>query len=413
MRPALPLTKRVARRRGAVAPAVAVMLVVLLGFVALAVDSGYIFVSRAEMQHAIDSAALAGAAKLPGPDPAVIERARVFAGHNIVASASVAPRELDVFIGNWDGRGRRFVPRVPGDPAEPNAVFAIGTRLGLGLWFAPALGITSASVRKAAVAVAGAGRCAGVWGLDGITADGNIVTDSYDSNLGPYGPGNIRRNGDVCSCRDIVANGGISIYGDAMYGEGYAFIPEGTSYTVWGIIDDHACGPPPIEPDFAGAAANNDNATIGLTARRRTPFPGGPWHLYVTGSDSLTLNGGTYYFHSVMLDGQATLRITGPTEIYVAGPGVFTGGGVVNVSRDPKDLVIYSSGPTLNLSGTAGFYGGVVAPNTDVLLEGTGDYYGTILARTLDIDGDAVIHVDESLVFELYGLRSVAPILVK
>ena len=43
---------------------VAILLVVLLGCVALAVDIGYLYVVRAELQRAADSAALAGALAL-------------------------------------------------------------------------------------------------------------------------------------------------------------------------------------------------------------------------------------------------------------------------------------------------------------------------------------------------------------
>lgn len=204
-----------------------------------------------------------------------------------------------------------------------------------------------------------------------------------------------------------------NIRGDALYGEGYSFIPYGTSYEVTGVIDDHYCDTPSFDVNFEDAAVNNDNATIGLTARGNDPFLGSPGDLYVTGNDHLTLAGGTYYFTSAMLDGQAYLEILGPTTIYVTGPATFTGGGIINNTQDPKDLVIYANGDTVNLSGNSAFYGGVVAPQSLVILEGTTDFFGTILGRILDIDGDATIHVDESLVFELFGIEAVAPVLVQ
>ena len=49
------------QRKGTIIVMVAVMLVVLLGCVALAVDIGYLYVARAELQRAADAAALAGA----------------------------------------------------------------------------------------------------------------------------------------------------------------------------------------------------------------------------------------------------------------------------------------------------------------------------------------------------------------
>ena len=56
-----------ARRRGAVAPLVAVLMVVLLGMVAFAVDVGWMGIAQAELQNAADAAALAGAGQLMDP----------------------------------------------------------------------------------------------------------------------------------------------------------------------------------------------------------------------------------------------------------------------------------------------------------------------------------------------------------
>lgn len=52
------------RRRGAILPLSTVLIVVMLAFIALAVDLGYVMMVRSEMQNAADSAALAGASQL-------------------------------------------------------------------------------------------------------------------------------------------------------------------------------------------------------------------------------------------------------------------------------------------------------------------------------------------------------------
>lgn len=402
----------VSRRRATVVPLFAVSLVLLLSFVALSVDVGYIYSTAAEMQRTIDASALAGASGVLVGNETVRSRANNMASRNTVAG-EVVTGNLKINIGFWEARTRTFRPSVESDTVSPNSVYAKGTRNDLALYFAPVMGINTTNISKEAVALVGSGRCAGIWGLEGVTVDGSIRTDSYDSSQGNYAPGHALPNGDLCSCRDIVANGGVEIYGDAKYGYGYDFIPYGTSYYVYGAIEDHICGVPSFTADFEGAAVNNDNATIGLTARGRDPFNGSPWDLYVTGNDSLTLTGGTYYFTSVTIDGQAPLYVTGPSIIYVTGPAYFTGGGVVNASQNPSDLLIYSSDPILNMSGNAAFYGAIIAPQSDVVFVGTSDAFGTILAKTLDFDGDANVHVDQQLVFELFGLETVAPILVK
>lgn len=56
--------RRVSGRRGVIAPVVSVLLVVLLGFLAMAFDLGRAAVVRTQLQNAADSAALAGASAL-------------------------------------------------------------------------------------------------------------------------------------------------------------------------------------------------------------------------------------------------------------------------------------------------------------------------------------------------------------
>jgi len=221
--------------------------------------------------------------------------------------------------------------------------------------------------------MAGAGQCAGIWGLDGITIDGDVVTDSYVTSAGSYGAGNIRPNGDVCSCRDIVTNGGITVRGDAMYGEGYDFTPYGSSYEVTGLIDDHRCDLPDLSIDWEAVEATNDNADIPNTYRNRSPYRGFG-HLYVTGNDHLTLPPGTFYFSSALVDGQAYIEVTGPTTMYIEGNATLTGGGVINITQDPHNLTIYAYGPLVDMTGGAAFYGSLIAPTATVHTHG--DYEG-------------------------------------
>ncbi len=64
----LPRTmKRLTGQRGVVLPLVAILLIVLLAFAAIAVDLGYMHVVKNELQNAADAAALAGAAVLFNP----------------------------------------------------------------------------------------------------------------------------------------------------------------------------------------------------------------------------------------------------------------------------------------------------------------------------------------------------------
>ena len=178
-------------------------------------------------------------------------------------------------------------------------------------------------------------------------------------------------------------------------------------------MGDHRGQLTPPDFDIGAAEASNDNASIGLTNKGRDPFDGSPWDLVVTGNDGLTLPAGTFYFTSALIDGQATVNITGPTTIFISGPATLTGGGLVNVTQDPKDLIIYSTGTTMTVDGNAGFYGGIVAPYAEVTLTGTSEYFGTIIARVLNMFGTTNIHVDEELAFSLTGVDPRVPLLVQ
>lgn len=103
--------------KGVAAVYLALMIVVLVAFVGLAVDVGYMYVAKGQLQNASDSAALAGAAKLPedpvSPNTVVRSEAKVFAEKNIVVPsitqvqiASDGTNNLsssnDITVGRWD-----------------------------------------------------------------------------------------------------------------------------------------------------------------------------------------------------------------------------------------------------------------------------------------------------------------------
>lgn len=128
------------RRRGAIAPLACIMLVVLIGFFALAVDVGNICLNKGEAQNAADAGALAGAGTLFTYPEALetevysypyVENARYYARKFVSANKcaqygppreNFPPRpllEIDtgaVVIGQWDGS--TVIP----DEWSPNAV---------------------------------------------------------------------------------------------------------------------------------------------------------------------------------------------------------------------------------------------------------------------------------------------------
>lgn len=400
-------------RRGTVAVFTAVSLVTIFGFVALAVDLGFLHHLYAEMQRSVDAAALAGASGLPDGNQEVQYRVESLAGMNAVNGEGVIPEELTITLGHWEDVTRTFTP-VGGDaPVIANAVQVEGHRPSIPLFFAPLLGVNTSQVVKHAIAVYSSSPCNGIWGMNGIHARGSIVTDSYVSTEGAYGMSNIYQNGDLCSCQDLQLDGAVQIRGDAMHGEGYDTFISGNAYQVFGVRGEQPCDVIINEFSVDDAADNNNNANIPLTSRNRDPFGGQPYHLSLTATDNLTLPPGDYYFDSAEMDGQSRITITGPTRFFISGDAVFTGGGFVNTTGNPHNLLIYSTGASLTVIGTAGFVGGVIAPTTDVLLTGNSQYYGSIIGGTVELPGNASVHVDESLNAALLNFEARSPVLVK
>src|SRR5262249_60862523 len=73
------------RRGGSILPLVAVSLIALCGFVALAVDVGMIVVARTQAQTAADAAAMAGARSLDGTPSGNTDQATTNAQHTAAA----------------------------------------------------------------------------------------------------------------------------------------------------------------------------------------------------------------------------------------------------------------------------------------------------------------------------------------
>ncbi len=88
-------------QKGAVAPLIAVLLLVIVVCVALVVDLGHIHNVKVELQRAVDAAALAGAHQIP--DEGRVKTVAIAAAHaNSSGQAPVAITSDDVILGRWD-----------------------------------------------------------------------------------------------------------------------------------------------------------------------------------------------------------------------------------------------------------------------------------------------------------------------
>lgn len=106
-------------QRGMVLVYIALLMVALCAFVALAVDVGYMYLAKGQLQNAADAAALAGAVRLPAETEAR-DAAQSFAALNTAATDHVTisngggnalSPENDITLGNWSqARVPRYIP---------------------------------------------------------------------------------------------------------------------------------------------------------------------------------------------------------------------------------------------------------------------------------------------------------------
>ncbi|MEO7862637.1 MAG: pilus assembly protein TadG-related protein [Nitrospirales bacterium] len=163
-----PLTKDT---RGAVAVTVAIMLVVLLSFGALALDISNATIARNELQNVADAAALAGArqlgviyAALPTgtpyttytySSPGVVEAAvtGVASANPARELASISINPGDIVIGVWNSAPRTLTPGTVGATGvQVTARRDAGANGPVATWLAGVMGINSMSVVATATA---------------------------------------------------------------------------------------------------------------------------------------------------------------------------------------------------------------------------------------------------------------------
>ncbi len=97
-------------RRGAIVVLAAILVVVMLGIIALALDLGYVLLVRTQLQAAADSSALAAAASTNLSRGQMEAVAQQYAGYHQAAGRAVQLNPSDIEYGRWDTTTRVFTP---------------------------------------------------------------------------------------------------------------------------------------------------------------------------------------------------------------------------------------------------------------------------------------------------------------
>ena len=411
------------RARGVTLVWAAIVMFVLVGFVALAVDWGYAYYTTQKLQNAADSAALAGAQRVWFSHGEARERAKDFSSANEAGGDAVLLDENDsndpagdIVIGIYDEGTRAFTPSS--DKMKANAVMVNAKRTAsspngaLPLVWGGIFGIDSTQFSRWAIAVADGGpRYADIIALNDHDKEsfkiyGNGYLDLGDGTVqvnSDHNAGSIFQGtqitfiaGEVDMVGDYDERGNPKIdHVDLNPGEDYvadplASLPEPTPGDP--MTPSAITGTAEYHPGYypGGLNLNNDEA----------PFlhPG----VYIldngfhtNGHCSLTAYGVMFFIRTGEVDhnGTGDMRLTPPSggvykniqffqardnlnEAHFNGTGLFSGG----ESDDPTTPGIDES--------TAGA-GTLYFPKATVHLNGTGDmYFNGLIADKVWVGGD-------------------------
>jgi Flp pilus assembly protein TadG len=375
-------------RRGTVAVVVAMVLPLLVGVLAVALDGGLLYLQRRQAQSVADAAALAGAYQLyRGSTDSTAEAASIAIGQqNGVASSSmtVTPGPKNGYL------------TVTVTSSQP--------RLFSALWGSGNMSVTAGAVARgtnipystaAILVLASSGTSVTLSGTTQVTAaKGNFVVDSNSST-------SILSSGSPSiTTPEFDLSGGIRYSGSN---------PNNATATKTG----QASTPDPLAsvsaPSSSGMTVQRSSTLAvsgGTTTLNPGVYTGG---LALSGSASVYLNPGIYYING------GGINMSGPSSILGSGVMIYnTGGGSINlsgtgsVSLNPMTTGTYAgisifqdrsntASATLsggsNISNTGTFY----FPSSTLTLSGTSGTAAMgaqVITNKLTFSGSAGIRVN-------------------
>jgi len=369
-----------------------IAMLVVLGFAALAVDVGFLYATRRNMQTAADAAAIAGSNSLNSGES--------------FATAKSAAKDVASLNGYADGTNNVTVTvKSPANPPNPGdgTYVEVDVAKPVPTYFMRALGYNTVNVSTTAVAgFAPAPDC--VITLD-KTAQNSLVT-SGGSNL----TANCGVVVDSSSTSGLVVSGG-SILDAGSVGVVASSESQASSGVTPAYVPNITAVPDPLsgvaEPSVGSCNALTANGH-GYTASGGESISQGTYcgGITVSGGKSLNLNPGTYvllggglqvngssnligngvtFFNTVWMSGDGAANNVGNSNQYK--PIVFSGGSSTNLSAPTsgtlKGILFFQdrnlpsndtgpSGPQNTVSGGSGavFSGVLYFPSTPVVFSG-------------------------------------------
>jgi len=237
------------------------------------------------------------------------------------------------------------------------------------------------------------------FGDDSVILKNTGCTDSYSSDSGSYDDTQLYTRGDVGTNGLIEMSNTADIYGDASAATGGEITVDNSA----AITGDSASSAPEWDmsliPDTEfDWAKSQSTVPVGLSGNfSYNPATGA---LAVNNQyDEVVLSSGVYYFSSITLNQQASIKVAPGAEvtIYMSGDLNLAQGSAVNPGGSPTDLLFYSQGSQLSIGEHTEFRAAFWGPNADISVEQNTDVYGSLVGASIQILNSACIHYDRSL----------------